>query len=118
MRLCNDAYKTKAYSVPQYLQVSQACLAHSRGNGFDGSQHGVDELGQLAGRPLSLAARLDDEPGQGPYVRVKLRLVRHAWFWSFCPSWWAHGRQQVSDLITSQLLFIPRAMKASQGIYL
>lgn len=66
--------------APQYLQVGQACLAHSRGNGFDCSQHGVNELGQLTSRPLSLAAGLDDEPGQGPYVRVKRRLVRHAWF--------------------------------------
>ena len=106
-------------SLFQYLQVDQACLPHSRGDGFDGSQHGIDELGQLTGRPLSLAAGLDDKPGQGPYVRVKRRLVRHA---EFCSSWWAadpaEDREQVSDLITSQVLFIPRAMKASQAIYL
>lgn len=105
--------------VPQYLQVGQACLAHSTGNGFDGGQYSVDELGQLPGRPLSLAAGLDDEPGQGPYVRVKSRLVRHAGFCSFCPSWWAADRakdgQRVRDPITSYVLFIPRAMTARQG---
>lgn len=109
----------KPIPVPQYLQVDQARLPHSRGNGFDGSQHGIDELGQLTSRPLSLAAGLDDEPGQGPYVRVKRRLVRHV---AFCSSWWAadrvEDREQVSDLITSQVLFIPRAMKTSQAIYL
>lgn len=96
---------------PQDLQVGQACLAHSGGNGFDGSQHGVDELGQLTGRPLSLAARLHDEPGQGPHVRVKCRMVRHVWFWSFCPSCWAADwtadEEQMRDLTTSQVLFVP-----------
>lgn len=61
--------------VCQYLQVSQTGLAHGGGDGLDGGQHGIDELGQLTGCPLGLAARLDDEPGQGPYVRVKGRLV-------------------------------------------
>lgn len=32
-------------NLKKHLQVSQACLAHSRGNGLDGSQHGVNELG-------------------------------------------------------------------------
>lgn len=61
----------------RYLQVSQAGLAHGRGDGLDGGQHGVDELGHLTGRPLGLAARLHDEARQGPYVCVERRLVRH-----------------------------------------
>lgn len=72
--------------------MSQAGFAHGRGDGLDGGQHGVDELGQLTGRPLSLAARLHDEPGQGPYVRVKGRLVRHVW--SVCS-----GQQQQQQRI-------------------
>lgn len=67
----------------KHLQVSQTCLAHSRGNGLDGSQHGVDELGELTGRTLGLPTRLHDEAGQGPHVCVKGTLVHHVWFcWS------------------------------------
>lgn len=51
--------------------MGQACLPNSRGNGLDGRQHGVDELGQLTGGSLGLTARLDDKPGQGPYICVK-----------------------------------------------
>lgn len=109
-------------SQREYLQVGQARLAHRGRNGFDGCQHGVDELRQLAGGPLGMAARLDDEPGQGPYVRVKGRLLRHAQSWSLCPCWWAldwaGDGEQVSELITSRVFYVPRAVSASQGIYL
>lgn len=44
--------------VKKHLQVSQASLANSRGNGLDGSQHGVNELGQLAGHTRSGSIRL------------------------------------------------------------
>lgn len=108
--------------------MGQACLAHSGGDGFDGSEHGVDELGQLAGRPLSLASGLNDKPGQGPYVRVKRRLIRHAGFLLLFPPRvaaaeqisvfaGAEDQQQVSVLAASQVLFIPRAMKPGGDLF-
>lgn len=95
----------------KHLQVSQACLAHSRGNGLDGCQHGVDQLGEFTGRTLGLAARFHDEPGQGPYVRVEGRLVRH----TGAGCWTESGMR---ELCPSRALFIPTNMRASQGIYL
>lgn len=63
--------------IQQDLQVSQARFPHRTRDGFDGRQHGVDQLGELSSRTLNLSSRLHDEPGQGPHVRIKHRLIRH-----------------------------------------
>lgn len=87
--------------------MSQARLPHRRRDGFDGRQHGIDQLGELTGRPLGLSARLHDEPGQGPYVHVKHRLIRHLAVggWSaqggpvWCPGSVCSGRGSLGECV-------------------
>lgn len=57
-------------------QVSQARLAHSRGDGFDGSQHGVEQLCELPS-PFGLPPFFHNVAGQGEHVCLKGASVRH-----------------------------------------
>lgn len=61
---------------PQDSQVGQAGLAHSGGDGFDGRQHGVQQLGQLP-CPFGLAPLFHHVAGQGEHVRFKGASVCH-----------------------------------------
>lgn len=62
--------------APPDSQVGQAGLAHSRGDGFDGRQHGVQQLCELP-RPFGLTPFLHNVAGQGEHVRFEGASVRH-----------------------------------------
>lgn len=62
--------------APPDSQVGQAGLAHSRGYGFDGRQHGVQQLCELPS-PFGLSPLFHNVASQGEHVRFKGASVRH-----------------------------------------
>lgn len=61
---------------PQDSQVGQAGLAHSWGDGFDGCQHGVQQLRELP-CPFGLTPPFHNVAGEGEHVCLKGASVRH-----------------------------------------
>ena len=59
-----------------HSQVGQARLAHGWGNGFDGRQHGVEQLRELPGA-FGLTPLFHNVAGQGKHIRFEGASVPH-----------------------------------------